>query len=84
MLSLHVRVLLRQVQQHELHARAGLPGLRGPGGGRDLGHPGSIPSAEGGLTALVRQDERTKGRESRWDDVREASTRKRMWLQALM
>jgi hypothetical protein len=30
-----------------------------------LGHPGSIPSAEGGLTALVRQRCRTKGRESR-------------------
>ena len=35
-------------------------------GGRDLGHPGSIPSSEGGLSAVVRQRRRTKGRESRF------------------
>ena len=57
-----------QVQQHELRELDGLPGhcgLRGPGGGRELGRPGSIPSSEGGLTALVRQRCRTEGRESR-------------------
>lgn len=56
----------RQRQEHRgLRGLRGLRGHRVPGGGRDLGHPGSIPSAEGGLTALVRQRCRTKGRESR-------------------
>ena len=57
-----------QVQHHDLRGRGehrARRGLRVPGGGRDLGRPGSIPSAEGGLAAPVRQCGRTKGRESR-------------------
>ena len=90
MFSVHAPALMYQVQQHEGRevdgppGHRGLRGLRGPGGGRDLGHPGSIPSAEGGLTALVRKDWRTKGRESRWDEFRRTWTGNRMWLIALM
>ena len=57
-----------QVQHHALRERGGHRPLCErcrPGGGRDLGRPGSIPSSEGGLTALVRQCWPTKGRESR-------------------
>ena len=49
-------------------------GLRGPGGGQDLGHPGSISSQEGGLVALAPANRDAKDRESRCTRAHSAQT----------